>query len=143
MAAVSFITSIDHIAKDRLRIKHYIRHMDDILAIADKDTLVLLLRRIRAEAERLKLTLHPDKTTIEPLHSGFCFLKARYRIGVTGRVHLLPGAKCMKQARRRHRKQAALEASGRLSKGTTAEAWRAWSGAWQRRWGRSSNVWVM
>jgi retron-type reverse transcriptase len=61
------LNKLDHVIKDRLGIKYYLRYMDDfILLVKDKERAQELFESIRSEVCKLGLTLNP-KSAILPL----------------------------------------------------------------------------
>jgi hypothetical protein len=74
-----YLGELDHRVKDRLRVKGYLRYMDDVLLFADdKPTLHGLLAEIRAFlAEPLHLTLKDAATLIAPVTEGIPYLGFR------------------------------------------------------------------
>ena len=58
--------------KHAIRAKHYLRYADDFIILsANREWLEIILLEIRNFlANRLKLTLHPDKVSIKTLASG-------------------------------------------------------------------------
>lgn len=78
--------SLDHAVKDRERIKHYMRFMDDGVAYGSKERMRRLLDTIRAETAPLGLRLNEKKTRITKLSRGITFLKVRYALTKTGAV---------------------------------------------------------
>jgi hypothetical protein len=70
-----YLDPMDRYIKEKLRIKHYVRYMDDFVIIHhDKDYLKQVLHDIiRGLEGRLKLKLN-DKTQISPLSQGVKFL---------------------------------------------------------------------
>lgn len=71
-----YMNEFDQWAKHKLKAKHYIRYADDFVFVSqNRDWLEELLPRIEAFlTERLRLTLHPNKVSIETLASGVDFL---------------------------------------------------------------------
>jgi retron-type reverse transcriptase len=71
-----YMNEFDQFVKHKLKTKYYIRYADDFVFISDdKEWLENLLPRVSAFlAERLKLSLHPDKVFIKTLASGVDFL---------------------------------------------------------------------
>ena len=71
-----YLGELDHHIKERLRVKGYLRYMDDFLLFADdKPTLHSLLADIRRFlAERLCLTLKEEATLLAPVTEGIPFL---------------------------------------------------------------------
>jgi hypothetical protein len=77
----------DHYIKDYLRIKHYIRYMDDGLIIHhDKNYLAEICGILEKEAASYGLTFNPKKTVIVKMTKGFTFLKIHYRLAQNGKV---------------------------------------------------------
>lgn len=79
-----YLGEIDHFIKDHLRIKSYLRYMDDFISFAEnKDDLHSLLGRIESYARNeLKLELKAKVTTIAPVTEGVPFLGFRIYPGV-------------------------------------------------------------
>jgi len=74
-----YLNPLDHFVKERLHAKYYIRYLDDFVIL---DRSREHLERIKAEVERLlrdelKLELHPEKTSIFPMHRGVSLLGFR------------------------------------------------------------------
>lgn len=83
---LTVLDDIDHYVKERLRIRHYIRYMDDILLIhQDKAVLENALAEIKKRIEALGLELN-QKTQIYPIRRGIKFLKWRYILTSTGKI---------------------------------------------------------
>lgn len=78
LSANIYLNPLDHLIKEDLRVKYYLRYMDDfILVSVDKDRLKQCLAAIREFlGKRLRLTLNP-KTKIFPASHGVDF--AGYR----------------------------------------------------------------
>ncbi len=72
--ALYYLNDIDHYIKEKLRIKCYVRYMDDFLLFSnDKDYLKKCLYYINIELNKLKLNLN-SKTNIYNVNNGFSFL---------------------------------------------------------------------
>lgn len=71
-----YLNEFDQFVKHRLKVKHYIRYCDDFVIFSkDKsylDNLIPLIGNFLHN--KLKLTLHPSKVSIETLSSGIDFL---------------------------------------------------------------------
>jgi hypothetical protein len=85
--ALLYLSEFDHFVKESLRIKYYIRYMDDFLLIhPDKEYLKCCLRVIKKYLdEKLKLELN-SKTNIFPLRNGVDFLWFHTYITKTGKI---------------------------------------------------------
>ena len=70
-----YLNDLDHFAKHRLKMKHYIRYVDDFV-IFHKDRKVLedCKDKIQKYLMNLRIELHPDKSKIFPLYKGVDFL---------------------------------------------------------------------
>lgn len=68
-----YLSELDHYIKEKLRIKHYVRYMDDILIICeDKATAHFYQEAITAELDKLKLKVK-NNVRIAPLTIGIDF----------------------------------------------------------------------
>jgi hypothetical protein len=87
--AVYYLDRADRFVKEVLRVRHYVRYMDDFLLLHhDKAFLLDCLTGIRAIVEdELKLELN-EKTQIFPLKNGVEFLGWRFYLTDTGKVVL-------------------------------------------------------
>ena len=67
-----YMNEFDQFVKHKLKAKHYIRYADDFVILAsNREWLEIILPEIGDFlANRLKLTLHPDKVSIKTLASG-------------------------------------------------------------------------
>lgn len=85
--AIYFLDELDRFIKEKLRIKYYVRYMDDMLIIAqDKNELKVILSLLRVFLRiNLKLSFN-DKTQIYPLRNGTDFLGFHFYLTETGKV---------------------------------------------------------
>jgi retron-type reverse transcriptase len=73
-----YLDPLDHFVKDRLRLPGYVRYVDDFLVFADdKHQLAGVRHNLSHFLERLRLRLHPTKSTIFPTSQGIAFLGYR------------------------------------------------------------------
>lgn len=98
-----YLGELDHYLKDRLRVKHYVRYMDDFVVLSDdKQYLVDLLAMVKIFIEtKLKLRLNKKKTEVKPLSQGVDFVG--YRLF---KNHKLPRRRNVKAAKIRFREVA-------------------------------------
>ncbi len=76
--AIFYLNDLDHFIKEKLRIKYYIRYMDDFILIHnDKEYLKYCLEEIKKFLEKEKLVLN-NKTQIFNIKCGLNFLGYRY-----------------------------------------------------------------
>lgn len=71
-----YLNELDQFIKQTLKMKYYLRYADDVLLLShDKHELQEILPKIENFLyERLRLTLHPKKIILRPLHQGIDFL---------------------------------------------------------------------
>lgn len=78
---------LDHMVKEKLRIKGYGRYMDDgYLIHHSKEYLEYCLEEIRKKCKKIGIILNEKKTKILPIDKGFIFLKTKFTLTDTGRV---------------------------------------------------------
>lgn len=94
LAANIMLNRLDHIAKDDMGLRYYVRYMDDFVAILpDKADAKKVMRELGEAVNGLALSLNP-KTAIHPWQRGIDF--CGYRIWPT---HILPRKRNIKRAR--------------------------------------------
>lgn len=85
--ALSVPNKLDHYVKDKMRMKHYIRYMDDGLALSDdKELLEQLYAGMKQVVEKLGLSFNTKKTRIVKISKGFTFMKVRYWVTPDGKI---------------------------------------------------------
>lgn len=78
--AIYYLNSLDHYIKEDLKIKYYIRYMDDgVIIHNDKEYLKYCLEEINKKIKELKLELN-EKTKIGKITNGIDFLGFRFYI---------------------------------------------------------------
>ena len=78
--AILYLNELDHYIKEKLKIKYYIRYMDDgILIHESKEYLEYCLKEIEIILDKYKLELN-NKTKIINIKEGFGFLGFKYYI---------------------------------------------------------------
>jgi RNA-directed DNA polymerase len=82
-----YLDEMDRLIKEKLRIKHYTRYMDDFILVHEsKDYLKHCLQEIKALlTDKLKLELN-EKTQILPIKNGAEYLGWRFYLTNTGKV---------------------------------------------------------
>lgn len=89
------LNRLDHVAKDRMSVRFYVRYMDDFIAVLpDKATAQSVLHELGGTVHALGLELNP-KTAIHPWQRGVDF--CGYRVWPT---HILPRKRNIKRARK-------------------------------------------
>jgi len=109
LSGTSFPNSLDHLADDG----YYIRYQDDIIYIGTKERCGEMLKIIREEAARLKLTLSEKKTFIQPIKRPVKFLGYSFLRKPSGRITMkrLPekGRKERRKLRKMKKKGVSIE----------------------------------
>ena len=84
--ALYYLDPMDRLIKEKLRIKHYVRYMDDgILVHESKEVLQEARKEMKVMADSLKLEFNA-KTQIFPISQGVDFLGFRFYLTDTGKV---------------------------------------------------------
>ncbi len=99
ISGVVFLDKLDRLIKEKLRIKYYVRYMDDLILIHEsKQYLFYCLEQMKKCLTQLDLQFN-EKTNVFPIKNGVEFLGARYIVSTTGKVFL----KVKKQSKQRQR----------------------------------------
>ena len=121
------LNDIDHLAKERLRIKHYVRYMDDIIIIDEsREHLEEIKGVIGCELEKIGFQLHKKKTTIKPINNGFMFLGFMYRLTETGKVIMTVDTERVKSERRKLYRMAKRVKEGKMSREKVNQCYQSW-----------------
>ena len=125
---LTVLDRLDHIIKERLHIKHYVRYMDDFVLIhEDKAHLQLCKEVITDELGKLGLRLSKKKTMICQLRQPLHFLGFSYRLTESGKVVMKVLPKKLTRERRRLRKQVALCKAGIMTRQQVDDCFRSWT----------------
>ena len=111
-----YLNDLDHYIKEKLKIKHYIRYMDDMIIIHnDKDYLIKCFDEIKVIVENHGLTLN-HKSKIGKMSEGIEFLKIKFKLSNTGKIIHKLSRSSIKKELRRLTKLISLYKEGKLSK---------------------------
>lgn len=120
------LDDLDHFIKERLRIKHYIRYMDDFILIhQDRSVLENALQEIRRRVEALGLKLN-HKTHIFPLKQGIKFLRWRYLLTDSGKIVRRMDRRSIVRERRKIKKFGAKIGRGEIPERKLTESYSSW-----------------
>ena len=115
LLALMYLDEMDHIIKEKLHIKYYIRYMDDfILVDHNREKLSYSLVELRKYLDTLGLSLN-KKTTLQKLSQGVIFLGWTFILTDTGKVILKPDKRKLTAKRRKLRGIKRQQAAGNLS----------------------------
>ena len=119
---------IDHMIKDEMRFKYYIRYMDDGLIIHnDKKELEELLEKIILLSKELGLTINKKKTHITSI-TNFRFLKKRFFLMDNGKIIVKLSADSITRMRRKLKKYEGLYNAGKISLENIETSYKSWRG---------------
>ncbi len=87
-----YLSDLDYFVKRRLKMKYYIRYVDDFLILhQDRKVLQDCRDKIEKYLKNLRLELHPDKSKISPIYKGVNFLGFKifyhYKLAKKRNVH--------------------------------------------------------
>ncbi len=128
LVELAVLDEVDHYVKERLRIKYYVRYMDDFILIhEDRAVLENAKREITRRVNALGLDMN-RKTQIAPLKHGIRFLKWRFILTDTGKVIRKISGSSVKKERRKLKKLAEKAKAGLIPEEyvwTSFQSWRA------------------
>lgn len=124
-----YLSSFDHWVKEKLRIKYYIRYMDDWIAIlpTKEDAHCCLQEMEKYLWEKLKLRTN-EKTQIFPIKNGINFLGFNSRLAKTGKVIRKVRQKSKSAMKRKLRKFKCLYVADKIAKENIELSYNSWLG---------------
>ena len=127
IAGISFLDGFDHFVKEKLKVKYYIRYMDDFIMLSDDKS---RLERCKADAEEylkgLRFELNEKKTRIFPMSDGIDFLGFKFKLTETGNVLMLIRPENVKRQRRKLRRLVSRSKKGLIPRAKVDESYAAW-----------------
>lgn len=127
IAGISVLDGMDHMIKEQLRVKLYVRYMDDFLLIGQSAAeLERCKSAIAAHLEQIGFELHPKKTKIYPLRDGIKFLGFTHRLTPSGKVIRIIDPRNVKAERKKLRRMVNLAQKGKISKRKVDECFAGW-----------------
>lgn len=130
---LAVLNDLDHFIKEKLKIKYYVRYMDDfILVHPDKVYLVYCKDMIQQYLESIGLRLNTKKTqvfkTTQPIH----FLGFSFYLTQTGKVVRKILSKRISHERRKLRKQVERAKEGLMTRESVDACFESWKAHAQR-----------
>ena len=111
---IAALDDLDHFIKERLRIKYYIRYMDDfVLMHPNEEYLNYCLREIKRILAKQSMTINPIKTEIQPIANPIIFLGFKYRLTESGKVIIHADPRKIKHERKKLKRMAAHVMTGK------------------------------
>ena len=115
LIALTVLDDMDHMIKEKLGVRRYIRYMDDFVLIHDDiDYLRKCLNEISAHLQSIGLSLN-SKTTIQPIKNGISFLNWKYILKDSGKVLMIPSKSRVCKKRKKVRKMSRMYLDGRIT----------------------------
>ena len=115
LVELAVLDDLDHFIKEKLRIKYYIRYMDDFLLLhPDKEYLKYCKAEIEKKLAEIGLTLN-EKTEMYPIKQGIMFLKWHFHLTATGKVIRKMNKKSIVKERRKLKKLKAMLEEGKIT----------------------------
>jgi retron-type reverse transcriptase len=118
-----YLNGFDHFVKERLRIKKYVRYVDDFALFGDdREELAEARRAVEAHLGELRLLIHPVKSQLFETRHGANFVGFR-----VFSEHVRVRRTSLERARARHRRLRAGYACGRLGSAEIVASLRSWN----------------
>jgi len=117
IVGITALDKIDHYIKERLRVKYYIRYMDDFILIHnDKNFLEQCLNKIEEKLKEQGMEINVTKTYIQKVSEPISYLGFIYRLTKSGKVVILADPKKIKHERKKILRMRKLVDQGKLTK---------------------------
>ena len=127
LVQLAVLDDLDHYIKEVLRIKGYVRYMDDFILIhEDRDHLKRCLSEITDQLHGIGLELNTKKTVIQPVRNGIHFLGFSFRLTESGKVLQTVLHKKVSKERRKLRKLVQRVKAGEMTRQHVDECYKAW-----------------
>jgi len=124
---LAVLDDLDHFIKEELKIKQYIRYMDDFILIhKDKEHLQHCKDLIEEKLFVINLKLNKKKTQIYPISRGIKFLGFRFMLTSAGKVIRKLNKENISHERRKLKKLKCLVDKGILTRKDVNECFTAW-----------------
>ena len=127
IAGISMLDGVDHFIKEKLRVRLYIRYMDDLILIHENlETLEAYMKAIIREFDKSGFAVNPKKTRIFALKEGIMFLGFIFRLTESGKVIMTADPSKVKAARKKYRRLVAKSKRGELPKEHVDASFQTW-----------------
>jgi hypothetical protein len=139
IAGIAVLDEMDHYIKERLKIKCYIRYMDDFMLLHhNRDYLEHCKNEIARKLSEIGFELHPKKTRIYKISEDILFLGFIFRVTTTGKILMLVDPSSVKRERRKLYRLVKLYKRGKINKLKVYECYKSWKAHAQK--GNSHNL---
>ena len=127
LLGVGTLDKLDHIIKEKFKIRHYSRYNDDMIMISkNKDELVKLLFYINEYLKNLGLTLNLNKTKIYKITDKIEFIGFDFRLTNTGYVVVTVPKHKVKYKKRKLRRMVKAANEGKFDKSTVDQHFKSY-----------------
>ncbi len=124
---LAVLDDLDHYIKEVLRIKNYVRYMDDFILIHPNENYLRYCKeKIRERVESLGLRLSPKKTQLQPITQPLHFLGFSFRLTETGKVIIKMLPEKVSHERRRLKKLVARAKAGFMTRKEVDACYESW-----------------
>lgn len=130
IVGITALDDTDHYIKERLRVKYYIRYMDDFLIIHhDRETIEGYLTAIRAKLEGQGMRINESKTFIQKVRDPVTHLGFIYRLTPSGKVVVLADPAKIKHEKKKVMRMIAKVRKGKMTKHDVDVHFKAFKGS--------------
>lgn len=127
IAGISVLSSIDHHIKEVLRIKYFLRYMDDFRLIHESEEYLYECKdKIGEKLKEKGFEFNEKKTKVYHISEGILFLGFKFMLTETGKVLMLLNPENVKRERRKLRRLAGLVEKGERTKEKVDECHTSW-----------------
>lgn len=124
---ISLPNRIDHVVKEELHAKYYIRYMDDLIIIHEnREFLERCTESVKAEFAKLGFEVNDKKTRIYRLEKGIPFLGFRFSLTETGKVLMIADPAKIKTARKKYARLVRKAGRGEIDRESVDASWQTW-----------------
>lgn len=124
-----YTSKADHYAKEVLRIRAYVKYMDDTWALfRTKEEAQEALNKLTVIYERMGVEINKKKTQIIALRRGFTFLKTKFNLLDGGKVIMRPCRKSITCQRKKLKKLKVKLSDGSITFEEVRQQYNSWKG---------------
>ena len=124
-----YASKADHYAKEVLRIRAYVKYMDDtFMLFKTKEEADEALQAMFKIYESMGIEINKKKTRKVALKHGFTFLKTQFRLTETGKVIMRPCRQSITRERRKLKKLKKKLDEGRITFEEVRQQYQSWKG---------------
>lgn len=99
-----YLDKLDHYIKETLKVKFYIRYMDDMILIVNSSPQTYI-DKIAQQLNDVDLQINKDKTSYTHLYKGVTFLGFKFLLNDKGKVYQIATTQYLKKLRRKLKKK--------------------------------------